>query len=80
MSKKFKFIQTLLDNEKFDANQKVRFLKLVSKELEKSTGFDEQTLEEIRLFKKKFVVKEKENSEFKGKIISDLNLLKANNT
>ena len=50
----------------------------MSKELEKSTGFDEQTLEEIRLFKKKFVVKEKENSEFKGKIISDLNLLKAN--
>jgi hypothetical protein len=34
---KFKFIQNLLENEKFDLSQKERFFKLVSKELEHSS-------------------------------------------
>jgi len=37
MSNKFTFIQNLLENEQFDANQKERFFKLVSKELENSS-------------------------------------------
>ncbi|GGG88509.1 hypothetical protein GCM10011416_00940 [Polaribacter pacificus] len=37
---KFKFIQHLLENEKFDFNQKERFFKLVSKELEKPSELD----------------------------------------
>jgi hypothetical protein len=37
---KFKFIQNLLENEKFDLSQKERFFKLVSKELEHSSEVD----------------------------------------
>jgi hypothetical protein len=57
MSNKFKFIQTLLENEKFDSNQKERFLKLISIELEKSSEVDTQFLEyigEIDKVKKNF--------------------------
>jgi hypothetical protein len=50
---KFKFIQNLLENEKFDLSQKERFFKLVSKELENSTQVDEQLLVDIRKIKEK---------------------------
>ncbi|WP_026777253.1 hypothetical protein [Polaribacter sp. Hel_I_88] len=53
MSNKFQFIQTFLENEKLNSSQKERFLKLVSKELKKSSESDAQVLEEIRLIKKK---------------------------
>jgi hypothetical protein len=53
MSNKFKFIQNLLENEKFDLNQKERFFKLVSRELEKSSKWDEEVLKDIRSIKKK---------------------------
>lgn len=59
MSNKFKFIQTLLDNEKFDPNQKEKFFKLVSKELEKSGDINIEGLEkDIQLIKEKLGIKE----------------------
>jgi len=45
MSKKFKFIQNLLENEKFDFSNKERFFKLVSKELESSSEIDLKDLQ-----------------------------------
>lgn len=48
MSNKYTFIQNLLENEKFNLSQKERFLKLVSKELEKSSEVNNQILEEIK--------------------------------
>ena len=53
MSKKFKFIQKVLENEKFTLSQKERFFKLVSKELENSSDIDRKVLEDIKLIKEK---------------------------
>jgi hypothetical protein len=50
---KFKFIQNLLENEKFDLSQKERFFKLVSKELEKSSELDIKVLADIKKIKEK---------------------------
>lgn len=50
---KFNFIKQLLENEKFSASQKDRFLKLVSKELERSSKREDQVLFDIINIKKK---------------------------
>jgi hypothetical protein len=68
MSNKFKFIQTLLKNEKFNPTQKERFLKLVSKELESASDIDRQVLEEIRLIKEKIKLIENEKKVCEKKI------------
>jgi hypothetical protein len=50
---KFGFVKQLMENEKFNTNQKERFFKLVSKELESRNEIDNQVLEDIRLIKEK---------------------------
>ncbi|SDZ92917.1 hypothetical protein [Bizionia paragorgiae] len=50
---KFNFIKQLLENEKFSASQKDRFLKLVSKELESFSKRDDQVIIDIINIKKK---------------------------
>jgi hypothetical protein len=57
---KFKFIQNLLENEKFSISQKDRFFKLVSKELENSTKIDQQVIEDIKRIKEKLELIDKE--------------------
>lgn len=75
MSKKFKFIQTLLDSEKLDNNQKERFLKLVSNELEKSSNLDVQVLKDIELIKIRLGIDKKSKERFKADLsISDFSL------
>jgi hypothetical protein len=77
MSKEFKFIQTLLENEKFTHSQKERFFRLVAKEFEKYSKVDEIVLEEIRLIKEKLGIGDKisikeleeENEEEENEII-----------
>ena len=63
MSNKFKFINSLLENEKFNPSQKERFFKLVSKELEKSSDLDAQVLEEINKIKEKIKLLEKSSDD-----------------
>ena len=48
---KFSFIKQLLENEKFNASQKERFLKLVTNELEKSSGNQASILSDIETIK-----------------------------
>ena len=59
---KFGFIKQLLENEKFNASQKERFFKLVSKELETAKHIDDQVLEDIRLIKEKNWIKKTRKS------------------
>ncbi|MFT4645169.1 MAG: hypothetical protein ACI8ZX_001582 [Planctomycetota bacterium] len=63
---KFKFIQNLLENEKFDFSNKERFFKLVSKELESSSKLDEQALKDIELIKIKLGIDNHSNEENKN--------------
>jgi hypothetical protein len=65
MSKKFKFIQNLLENEKFDFSHKERFFKLVSKELESSSKINEYALDDIKRIKEKIGLSDIEKSESK---------------
>ena len=69
---KFKFIQNLLENEKFNLSQKERFFKLVSKELENSSKMDEQVLEDIKSIKEKIGLIDEEKPITKKITIADL--------
>mgnify|MGYP005990134279 CR=1 FL=1 len=62
MSNKFAFIKSLLENEKFDVNQKERFFKLVARELESSTKSDEQLIQDINKIKDKLGMVDKPGS------------------
>jgi hypothetical protein len=66
---KFKFIQNLLENEKFNLSQKERFFKLVSKELESSSEFDTKVLEDIKLIKEKIGLIDAEDSNTNAKFM-----------
>ena len=50
---KFKFINSLLENEKFSTSQKERFLKLVTKEIGESSNFEEKVLIDLDEIKSK---------------------------
>ena len=65
---KFGFIKQLLENEKFNASQKERFFKLVSKELETAKHIDDQVLEDIRLIKEKIGLKKQESQKVNSQI------------
>lgn len=60
---KFSFIKNILDNEKFNATQKDRFLKLVSDELINSHEVDGQVLKDITLIKEKIGLEDTGNGE-----------------
>ena len=53
---KFGFIKQLLENEKFNSSQKERFLKLVTNELEKSSGNQASILSDIETIKNKLKI------------------------
>lgn len=75
---KFKFIQSLVENEKFNFSQKERFFKLVSKELESTSDIDKQVLEEIRMIKEKVSIIEEEKTDCLKKIVNDIDSIKLN--
>ena len=54
---KFVFIKQLLENEKFNPSQKERFLKLVTNELEKSSGNQASILSDIETIKNELNIK-----------------------
>ena len=54
---KFGFIKQLLENEKFNPSQKERFLKLVTNELEKSSGNQASILSDIETIKNELNIK-----------------------
>lgn len=61
---KYKFINNLLETNKFSVSQKERFLKLVTKELTDSENQDTRVLEELKLIKSKIeATKEKQQVE-----------------
>lgn len=66
MSNKFKFIQNLLENEKFSSIQKERFFKLVSKELENSSEVNyERIKKDVDNIKKRLGIYELQKTEEK---------------
>ena len=71
---KFKFINTLLNKEKFNPNQKERFLKLVSKELEGSFDTDIKILQGIEEIKVMLGTKKTEQNSSKS---PDIKILSA---
>lgn len=70
---KFKFINNLLETNKFSDSQKERFLKLVSKELENSSKLEEQVLKEVTGIKGKIELFESENKKFQKDLSEELN-------
>ncbi|WP_296317639.1 hypothetical protein [Winogradskyella sp. UBA3174] len=59
---KYSFIKQLLENEKFNSNQKDRFLKLVSKELEDSDVRDNELIKDVEAIKKELGLSEEGNT------------------